>query len=142
MDPMFRHILVPLDFTHKNNAALEFAQQIAQQSQARVTLLHVIEKIPYADDEDTTNFYQMLRERAQANLLERLDGFKESDVSTSVSILMGKTAPSILSYSLSEEVDLIIMSSHKVRFDETPQGFASLSYQVSILCQCPVLLVK
>jgi nucleotide-binding universal stress UspA family protein len=40
-----RHILVPLDFTAKNQAALEIARELASQNKASVTLLHVIETI-------------------------------------------------------------------------------------------------
>ncbi len=47
MSSLFSHILVSVDFTEKNHAALRAAKQLAHQNQARVTLLHVIETIEY-----------------------------------------------------------------------------------------------
>jgi len=40
------------------------------------------------------------------------------------------------------KVDLVVVSSHKVDPAATVQSLGTLSYQVSILCECPVLLVK
>ena len=40
------------------------------------------------------------------------------------------------------QADLIVMSSHRVDLEAAVQSIGTLSYQVSILCDCPVLLVK
>ncbi len=45
MIPRFQHILVPLDFTEKNLAALNIAFDLAIANHARVTLLHIIEPL-------------------------------------------------------------------------------------------------
>ena len=50
---MFKKILVPLDFTQKNNEALRVALNLAKQNNSAVILMHVIETIEYADDEDS-----------------------------------------------------------------------------------------
>jgi hypothetical protein len=40
------------------------------------------------------------------------------------------------------KVDLIVVSSHKIDPHAAVASLGTLSYQVSILCDCPVLLVK
>ena len=64
----FRHILVPLDFTAKNQAALEIALELASQNKASVTFLHVIETIENLQDAELTAFYTRLASRAEAEL--------------------------------------------------------------------------
>ncbi len=55
---------------------------------------------------------------------------------------MGKPARGIITFAVQSGVDLIVLSSHKVELSEAPKGWGTLSHQVSILCPCPVLLVK
>jgi nucleotide-binding universal stress UspA family protein len=46
--PVFRHILVPTDFSHKSEAAVSYALQLAKQAHGQLTLLHVLPE-PSAD---------------------------------------------------------------------------------------------
>ncbi|QEG35615.1 universal stress protein [Bythopirellula goksoeyrii] len=142
MASLFNHLLVPLDFTPKNAAALRVALDMAKQNNARVTLMHVVETIDYADDEEIAAFYETLKKRARAKLESYAESFHDAKLSVAVKIVMGKTSRGIVSYAMQKDIDLVILSSHKVKLDEAPKGWATLSYQVSILCQCPVLLVK
>ena len=140
---MFKKILLPLDFTAKNQSALQCALTMARQNRASVTLLHVIETIEYADDDtEIVQFYETLKRRARINLAARAERFEEAGISVSEKIVIGKRAHAIVSYALQSKHDLIVMSSHKVKLDDEPRGWATLSYQVCILSQCPVLLVK
>lgn len=139
---LFEHILVPLDFTAKNAAALQCAMRLATQNYARVTLMHVIETIEYVEDEEIERFYESLKLRASANLACCGEQFREANVPVAEKIVLGKRAHAIVSYALQKEADLIVLSSHKIDLDEAPQNWATLSYQVSIMAQCPVLLVK
>ena len=41
VQPVFRHILVPTDFSHRSEAAVSYALQLAKQTHAQLTLLHV-----------------------------------------------------------------------------------------------------
>ena len=45
MKNLFQHILVPLDFAAKNEAAMEVAIDLAEQQKSRVSLLHVIDRL-------------------------------------------------------------------------------------------------
>jgi nucleotide-binding universal stress UspA family protein len=57
-------------------------------------------------------------------------------------IRFGKRLPEIVRDSVDRQADLIVMSSHKPDLQKPAQTWATLSYQVSVLCLCPVLLVK
>jgi universal stress protein A len=46
----FKNILVPTDFSKISHKALEYAVAIAKQFGARITMLHVIEPLPYPVD--------------------------------------------------------------------------------------------
>ena len=142
MAGLFKHILVPLDFTRKNAAALRIALSLAKQNGSRITLLHVVETIDYAEDEEIAAFYETLKKRARARLETCAERFKEAKIPVAEKIVIGKTGRGIVSYALRKGVDLIVLSSHKVKLNKQPKGWATLSYQVSILSQCPVMLVK
>lgn len=138
----YRNVLVPLDFTEKNLEALNVAQQMARQNDARVTLLHVIETIDYVADDDIEAFYNMLRDRADRKLDLAAAPFEETDIEADRKIVLGKRARGIVTYAIQNEVDLVVMSSHKVSLSDPPKGLGSLSHQVSMMCPCAVLLVK
>ncbi len=140
---MFKKILVPLDFTPINQAALQCALSLAKQNRASVTLIHVVETIDYADDDsEIVQFYDSLKQHARAKLAARAECFEQAGVTVAQKIVMGKRGTAIVSYAVQKEFDLIVLSSHKVKLDEAPQGWATLSHQASIMSQCPVLLVK
>ncbi len=142
MLPRFQHILVPLDFTAKNQAALDIAFEIASQNRAAVTLLHVIETIEHLPDEELKSFYGQVKSRAETELEQRAQRFAAAGLRVDQKILLGKRLVEIIRDARDRSVDLVVMSSHKVDPAAAAQSMGTLSYQVSILCDCPVLLVK
>jgi universal stress protein A len=138
----FQHILIPVDFTEKNQAALDVVFDLAQHTGARVTLLHVIERVEQDDDPEMLAFYQTLEERAREHLAGMTQRFLEGGVSIDQGIVYGRRGPEIVRYSVEHQADLIVLSSHRIDPTKATRDWATLSYQVSILCQCPVLLVK
>ena len=54
----------------------------------------------------------------------------------------GNRLREILGHAEESPTDLIVMSSRRLEPSERPTGFATLSHQVAILSQVPVLLVK
>lgn len=56
---MFVKILVSVDFTPKNEAALEVAVELARRSGGEITLLHVIETLALPEEE-VRDFYERL----------------------------------------------------------------------------------
>jgi len=142
MLPRFRHIVVPVDFTAKNQAALDIAFELASQNSARVTLLHVIETIENVPREELKGFYEQLASRASTQLESRSQRFADAGIAVDWKIRYGKRPVEIVQDAHDRKADLIVMSSHRVDPTAAVQSLGTLSYQVSILCDCPVLLVK
>lgn len=145
MIPRFANFLVPVDFTAKNWSALDVAFEFAAKQTASVTLLHVIETIDGGgldDEPDVREFYARMEERAVSELENMAKRFAEADIEVHEVIRFGKRVSEIVGYSNKHETDLIILSSHALS-DRKPTGIVvTLSYQVSLICSCPVLLVK
>jgi universal stress protein A len=142
MLPRFQHILVPVDFTEKNLAALDVAFELAVANHARVTLLHVIETMAVETDAELEQFYATLQTRADSELEAMAQRFVEAKIATDRKIRFGQRLNEIVGDSADRKADLIVMSSHKPDLQKPMQTWATLSYQVSVLCPCPVLLVK
>lgn len=141
---MFRNILVPVDFTLKNEAALNTALDLARGpgGPAKVTLLHVIETIEHVEFDEMKDFYRGLGTRAAAKLFGMEERFKSSLIPVYHEILYGKRAESIVSFAEEREMDLIVLSSHKVDRDHPALSVGTISYRIAIVARCPVLLVK
>ena len=142
MIPRFRHILIPLDFTEKNIAALNIAFELAAVNHAVTTLLHVVEEIQGDQDTEVQQFYDRLRNRAEAELETLSQRFYEAGLIVERKVRIGKRLKEIVTDSVDRNVDLIVMSSHKPDLTNPLETWNTLSYQVSVLCPCPVLLVK
>jgi nucleotide-binding universal stress UspA family protein len=138
----FHHILVPVDFSEKNQAAITVARQLAQQNGARVSLLHVIEFIDFPDDEEMTSFYDKLEERSEQELSKLLSSFGDDDIDLTVETVVNNRCKGIVLYAVDNNVDLIVMSSHPVDPGQPSAGWSTISYQVSVLCPCSIILVK
>ena len=65
-----------------------------------------------------------------------------SGVSVIQRVSYGNRLREILAFAEGNPTDLIVMSSRRLDMSEKPTGFATLSHQVAILSQVPVLLVK
>jgi universal stress protein A len=142
MQTPYQHLLIPVDFTEENERALEVAQHLAQPGATKVTLLHVIETIDYVADEEVEQFYKMLTQRAKSRLDEMVPRFRDAKIEVQGKVLMGKRARGIVGFVVQNQVDLVVLSSHRVNLNEPPKGLGTLSHQVSILSPCDVLLVK
>jgi nucleotide-binding universal stress UspA family protein len=140
---MFRNILVPVDFTLKNEAALSTAIDLARgDDPARVTLLHVIETIEHVEFEEMEGFYRGLETRATAKLFGMEERFKSAGIPVYHEILYGKRAEAIVNHAEERGMDLIVLSSHKVDRDHPALSVGAISYRIAIVARCPVLLVK
>jgi nucleotide-binding universal stress UspA family protein len=141
---MFRKILLPVDFTEKNEAALTSALEIAGRGEtaSEVTLLHVIEAIEHLEPGEMADFYRSLETRATARLFALQERFREAGVAVRQELLIGRRAETIVRYAEDKEMDLVILSSHKVDRDHPALGLGTLSYRIGIVVRCPVLLVK
>lgn len=138
---MFSHLLVPVDFTEKNETAIQIAIETARRDGAEVVLLHVIETIEHLEPDDMADFYRKLEARAAAKLSVLVERFAAAGVRARYEVVLGRRAESILEQA-SPPTDLVVLSSHRVDRDHPALGLGTISYQVAIVARCPVLLVK
>lgn len=140
---MFRRILIPLDFTPKNRAAVKAAVRIAGSSKARTLLVHVIEKI---DDGDggaaLRRFYAGLERAAAKHLAGVAREFASKRLSVEAVIVFGDRVAEVLRIAAERRIDLLVMSSHRVAARRPTRDWGTISYKVAALARCPVLLVK
>lgn len=145
MLPRFNHILVPVDISPRNQTALDIAFELAVENKARVSLLHVIQTIDHVSespDEETKRFYERLHERIESDLDGLLQRFRDAGVEIEGKVRVGDRLKDIVAFAEQHSVDLIIMSSHRVDPTNPVTSWGTLSYKVSVLCDCPILLVK
>jgi nucleotide-binding universal stress UspA family protein len=139
----FDHILVPVDFTEKNAAAITVAKRLAVQSSARVSLLHVIESLEDAgDDEEIQKFMERMEARSSDHLQRLLEQFADCDLEVTPATMINHRSQGIVLYAVENAVDLIVMGSHPIDPSAIRDSWATISYQVSLLCPCSILLIK
>jgi len=139
---MFRKILLPVDLTEKHKPALDVAVELAKQSGGEIVLVHVIEVIPGLSMEDERSFYNRLEKMAQEHL-RRLGGHvKTNAVPWRAEVLYGNRGLEVVRFAAAASADLIVLTSPRLDPNKFDVGWGSLSYKISVLCQCPVLLVK
>ena len=139
----FKHILIPLDFSDKNDVALEAVHEFASSNPASVSnisLLHVIEPIGDLVDAETRKFTEQLRKHSENELLKRAQRFSDLDIMVSCENRSGNRVSETLTFVEESAVNLIVLNSHQIRTGEANP--TSLSYQIAILAGCPVLLLK
>ena len=139
---MFKYILVPTDLTEKSLNALEVAVKIAGHDLSRVMLLHVIETIEDAEYAEFEDFYAKLKRRALRRMEQILQRYESLELTIGKEISYGKRVKTIVQFAQDTGVDLIVLSSHQIDMGSPAQGWGTISYKVSILSHCPVMLVK
>ena len=139
---MFKHILVPSDLTERNHKAMDIAVEMALENEAVITVLHVIETVEEADSDDFKKFYKQLGTRAGRIIEKLITQYGPKGVQIEKQILYGQRIYQILNFTAEHQVDLIIMSSHKLDPENATQGWGTISFKVGVLSDCPVMLVK
>jgi nucleotide-binding universal stress UspA family protein len=147
MDSSFQHILVPVDLSSKNVAALDLALEMATRHGARATLFHVIERIDPEDDEDSEDlelqrFYEDLERRAARELQDLALRFSRAGVVVESQVWIGKRVAEIVRFVAEQSVDLVVLTSPPVNAERPAASLSSASFQVSVFCSCPVLMMK
>jgi nucleotide-binding universal stress UspA family protein len=139
---MFHNILVPIDLSQRNAPTLRIALGLARAGRARVTLLHVIQRIDRVPPRELAPFYRRLHRASAARLEGAAAPFVRAGVQIRRHVLFGEPAREIIRVALRARVDLIVMGSHRVRPAGRGAAWGTTSYKVGIFCQCPILLVK
>jgi len=140
---MFEKILVPVDFSPKNEAALTSAFELAARSEkSEIVLLHVIETIDHLEFDEMAGFYHGLEARAAAKLHQMEERWAGRGVRMRHDVVFGRRAETVVRFAEENVVDLIVLSSHQVDADHPALGWGTISYKIAIVARCPVLLVK
>jgi len=113
--PPYEHLLLTLDFAPETESVVERAQQLKEQWQARLTLLHVVEHLPmaYSGDlvlPDNFDLEQELLEVAKKQM--QAVGEHMGVPAEDRHIEIGTTGRTILRLATELNVDLIVLGSH------------------------------
>jgi universal stress protein A len=138
---MFQRILVPVDLSGKGRSALETARELSAPG-AVVTLVHVVETLEDVPFDEMEEFYRQLEKRAIAMLDEWVSAYEHQGGRAERHVLFGRRLSEILRFASAEGSDLILLRSHKIDPEAPGRGWATLSYRIAVLAECPVLLLK
>ena len=141
----YARLLCPVDFSESSLAALRFSFSLAEEADARITLLHVVD-FP-ADDElvllqvDVNRF----RDLVEGQTKKRLDALITDDMKTwskpCTRVTYGKSYREIVDVARDENSDLIVMGV-RGRNPVDLTIFGSTTNHVVRMASCPVLTVR
>ena len=142
----FKRLLCPVDFSEPSLAALQFAFSLAQESDAELTILHVLEwpleDEPLATRPFTVPEYRHYREEEATKRLEELVPDEIRDWCRPMARLgHGKSYREILGIATEDGIDLIVMGVHG-RNALDLMLFGSTTNQVVRRATCPVLTLR
>jgi universal stress protein A len=139
-----KEILVPTDFSEDSKKALEFARKFAEQFDARLTLLYVMEPVFYPDFAYTPLLVEndRLVEAAEKEIaaLPARNGIPEKLLRKTL-VRTGVPFREITDAARTLKVDMIIISTHG-RSGLTRALLGSTTERVVRHAHCPVLVVR
>jgi nucleotide-binding universal stress UspA family protein len=115
---MYKRILVPLDGSHRAEAILPHAEELARCGEGMLIFVSIIEPPPVImDSYEAMITLQMdeirLREEAaRVYLKARLDAMEAQKIEAKAHIAHGPVVEGIINLAVKENVDLIAMASH------------------------------
>lgn len=132
-----RHIVYATDFSENSRAALPYALSLAQEHQAALTLLHVVENTEDLSPETMTKLREFFTERLAGMLPPGSDLWCYPDFVVS----FGSAVDRILETSQAVESDLLVLG---IRGGGAAVGHLPHANAYRIVCQaaCPVLTVR
>ena len=139
-----KRILVPIDFSDASLKALRYAVPFAEQFGATLSLVHVVEPIPFAGDLPSAAVMpsnEELAEDARKRLFSLANEEIEELVPVNAQVRTGKAFAEILKAAKLLETDLIIIATH---------GYTGLKHlllgstaeKIVRSAPCPVLVVR
>jgi nucleotide-binding universal stress UspA family protein len=138
----FSRILVPLDLSTTGESAIQMALDLVDVAAGTVWLLHVIETIEGAEEGEFDAFYAELEAKARAKLAQWIAEADDRGARIESLIVYGHRAREILRQAEELGADLIVLSSHRFDRDRPAGGIGTISHQVALVSDCPVLLMR
>jgi len=139
---MFSHILIPTDLGDRGDRTIELVRELVAGRDARVTLLHVVQPISQTGPDEFREFYDELEQRSAERLSELAKMLKAPGLDVTQHVIYGNPAIEIARFAEAHDVDLVVLASHRLEPERGGQDWGTVSYKVSMLARCPVLLVK
>lgn len=140
-----QHLLVPTDFSEYANYALDYAIELANTLQARLTLLHVIHLTPLAmGDIGVSGLLPYLEEMetdAQQRMQALLNRVHQAGLQGEIVIVHNVPFQAIIDTAIDNGADLIVMGTHG-RTGLTHVLMGSVAERVVRLAPCPVLVTR
>jgi nucleotide-binding universal stress UspA family protein len=140
----FRRILCAVDFSESSLDALAYAITMAEEADARLTLLHVVELPPVLVEEPALDLPRV-REAAAVDARRRLHELIPEQARTyctvETTVVEGRAYREILRHATERRSDLIVMGVHG-RGATDLLVFGSTTHHVIRASTCPVLIVR
>ena len=145
---MFKKILVPLDGSALAEKALPVAIHLARQMQSELTLLSVAQQEPIAVAESMgyglwvpNETLPEIRKGLEDYLSRTIEKYKTANVPMSQQLEVGDEAGEIVDTAVSQQFDLIIMSTHG-RSGISRWLMGSVTEKVLHQAPCPLLILR
>jgi nucleotide-binding universal stress UspA family protein len=131
-----KNILVPVDFTPASERAARYAVAMAREHDAKLTMLHVIERWPAQAQGDRARVMQALREKGESLIGEEAKGLR-----CNFRIELGRVVETVLYTANGIEADLLVMGvrPHAGLLNRLMWPHA---YEIVREAACPVLTVR
>ena len=140
-----QHVLVPIDFSATADRALAYAIALAQQLQARLTLLHVLDLTPVTMEDMTAGMTATLLDDLETDAQHLLQASRErvqrAGLQGESLLVQGTPTQTIVDTAGEQGVDLIIMGTHG-RTGLAHVFLGSVAEHVVRQGPCPVLVVR
>lgn len=136
---MFKNILIPVDLGDISRAKdnLKRASELINDG-GKITLINVVEDIPTYVEFDLPENYAAKHLVTAQDHLENM--VKNEGIKAGFDVLRGKPGPAILDYAEENDVDLIIMASHKPELMDYLIG--STAARVVRHAKCSVMVIR
>jgi universal stress protein A len=141
-----KKVLVPTDFSDSAKHAFIYGVSFAQEYQAELVLLHVVENLTvgYASDlfpVPMAEVFQEISGYAKTELAKLADEARQKGVAVSELVAQGKPSAEIIRHAADNDVDMIVLGAHgKGMLDQAL--FGSTTERVVRRAPCPVLTVR
>lgn len=141
-EELFRRILVPLDFTDANERSLEAARRVAAPGGTLIKLLHVVEIVQNIPFQELEEFYRSMEEKARKEIEQIASRLRTGGIDVETEVAFGRRDREILRFASEFGADLIVLSSHQFDPERPAASWGTISYKVSLVSPCPVLLMR
>jgi len=142
----FQQILVPVDFSEHSATAIAYAKRIAQDYDAQLQLLHIIENTTHpafslSGKSSIYDFFPNIKEDSINKVKKMFDEANGPEVKSEIFIKDGHPAHETIEFSKEKGSDLIVISTHGLTgVDHFLLG--SVSEKVVRRAFCPVFTVR